>query len=187
MTPATARSSAVARRFLAGWRRAGRLLAAVLLAASALTTANQAMACPPTPDFEQVLSRLNALRATGADCGSAGRFNRSGPLVLNDQLQTAAIQHAADLRTRGELVHISSHGLSLPERVNAAGYRWRAVVENLAAGHRDTDELLQAWMLSSKHCANLMQPRVAEVGLGCVAHDGPGHATWWTLILAQPR
>jgi uncharacterized protein YkwD len=48
--------------------------------------------------------------------------------------------------------------------------------------------VMDGWIASAGHCANLMNPRFKEVGVSCV----PGTAssrynTYWTMNLGAPR
>ena len=54
--------------------------------------------------------------------------------------------------------------------------------------HRDIDSVVEGWMLSEGHCANLMNPAFDEIGLACVpGPSGSRYAQYWTQNLARAR
>lgn len=136
----------------------------------------------------RALAYLNALRAAGADCGSAGRFDRVPPLAWSILLTQSAHGHANDMATRDYFSHVSADGRTLADRVNGTGYEWRSVGEDIAAGYPSIESVMDAWLASASHCATLMNPKVREVGLACVS--GTPHTlyrTYWSLNVGQPR
>ncbi len=141
------------------------------------------------PDFEaSLLARANAHRARGASCGAKGRFGPAGPLGWNDALQAAALGHSQDMVARDFFSHTSSSGNTLPKRAETAGYAWRALGENIAAGPRTVEAVVDGWMASPGHCANIMNATFTEMGVACLP-GGPrnGYATYWTMDLGAPR
>ncbi|HEY2925494.1 CAP domain-containing protein [Piscinibacter sp.] len=136
----------------------------------------------------RAIERLNRLRASGANCRSAGRFAPAGPLAWNDTLARAAAVHSRDMASHRHFAHTGSDGRTLRQRIDASGYRWRRIGENIAAGEVGVDAVVDGWMASDVHCANIMNPDFSEVGLVCVpARAGDEFPTYWTLDLARPR
>jgi len=140
-------------------------------------------------DFRaSLLARINQVRATGANCGSDGVFGAAPPLAWNDLLTTAADGHSKDMAARNYFSHTSADGRTLADRVNATGYAWASLGENIAAGYIGVNAVMDGWIASPGHCANLMNAGFAEVGVACV----PGAAadtypTYWTMDLGRPR
>ncbi len=130
------------------------------------------------------LDRINAVRAAGADCHTGGRFASAAPLTWNAKLTQAAEGHSQDMVANKFFSHTGSNGSTLSTRVNATGYVWGGLGENIAAGYIGIDSVMAGWVASDGHCANLMNPNFKEVGLVCV----PGTATtavssYWTMDL----
>jgi uncharacterized protein YkwD len=140
------------------------------------------------PDFRAtVLARVNEVRAAGVNCGAAGTFGPAGALAWNDLLAQAAAAHAQDMARLNFFSHTSPDGGTLTDRVDATGYEWQRLGENLAAGHTSVIAVVDAWVASPDHCANMLNPLLTEVGVACV----PGSAattyqTYWTMELGQP-
>jgi uncharacterized protein YkwD len=129
-----------------------------------------------------LLKRLNAARASGADCGPAGRFAPAGLLSWSAPLATAAEAHAQDMAAADNLSHTSRDGRTLRERIDAAGYAWRAIGENIAAGELTAERAMQGWLASPPHCANIMNPAFKEVGAACIAAaPGSRYASYWAM------
>lgn len=154
------------------------------LLGAAWVAAQPAPDCAGSIDAARVLAAVNALRERGADCGEAGRFLPASPLRWNATLAAAADRHAQDLLQRGVLDHRDANGRDLAERIRDSGYAPQRWAENLAAGHDSLDEVMRDWRLSARHCSNLMQPAVTEIGLACRGPQGPGRT--WVLTLARP-
>jgi uncharacterized protein YkwD len=140
------------------------------------------------PDFQaSALARINQYRAAGASCRTAGQFAAAPPVVWNDLLLQAATGHSQDMAAADYFSHTSQDGRSLVDRINATGYRWSTIGENIAAGYATVDEVIDGWMSSDGHCANLMKPEFKDVGLACVASSTSTYRSYWTLDAAKPR
>ena len=134
------------------------------------------------------LARLNQMRAAGADCRSAGRYAPAAAVGWNAQLTQAAERHTQDMVARDLFSHVGSDASTLADRIDATGYVWRSLGENIAAGQVGIDAVMSGWLSSDGHCANLMNPDFAEVGLVCMAGNAnTRYSTYWTLDFAKAR
>lgn len=104
------------------------------------------------------------------------------PLQLDDALQGAAATQAHDQANRATMSHDGNGGLAA--RVNAQGYAWSWLAENVAAGQRSPAEAMSAWMGSAPHRVNLLSPAAVHLGVdAAIAADG----TWyWAMVLGAP-
>lgn len=134
------------------------------------------------------LAAVNQRRAAGATCGSRGVFAAAAPLRWSTQLAEASAAHSADMATLNYFSHTSADGRSMADRVNATGYAWASLGENIAAGYTGIDSVVEGWMRSDGHCANLMNPDFDEMGLACVVGAaGSRYSHYWTQNLARER
>ncbi|HJV62469.1 MAG TPA: CAP domain-containing protein, partial [Albitalea sp.] len=134
------------------------------------------------------LARVNQWRARGADCGSEGRFGAAPALAWNDLLAQAAAAHSEDMVAHDFFSHTGSNGSTLGQRVDAVGYAWSSVGENIAAGQPSVNEVVDGWIASPGHCANIMNPGFVHMGLACVRGTAAdAYPTYWTMDLAAPR
>ena len=65
-----------------------------------------------------------------------------------------------------KLSHNSQNGDDPGKRLSKAGYHWNAFAENVAVGYPDENDVIQGWIQSPAHCANIMNPNVKEMGVG---------------------
>lgn len=141
------------------------------------------------PDFEaEALALVNAYRAAGASCGSAGRFAAAPPLAWNAALTQASLAHSDDMVAFNFVGHTGTDGSSAGDRATAAGYVWQSWGENVAAGQPTLAVVMAGWMASPGHCANIMREGFRDVGLACVKGGaGNTYRTYWTMTLGSAR
>ena len=87
------------------------------------------------------------------------------PLELDRRLNLAAADRAADMFALGYFDHVSPDGRSPFLKVTGRGYRYRAVGENLAAGYRTAEAIVDGWMRSPGHRANILSPQYSDLGV----------------------
>lgn len=138
-------------------------------------------------NFEaDALRIVNQYRASGATCGTRGGFAPAGALAINHRLVSAAYGHSRDMADNDYFSHDSLDGRSMVDRVNASGYAWSTVGENIAAGYATVQRVVDGWMASEGHCANLMNPRFTEFGLACARNEASTYRIYWTQNLGRP-
>ena len=100
-------------------------------------------------------------------------------LSFNSKLQKAAQSHADDMdRTGRYLAHDSSDGRVLRNRIDAVDYDWSYISENAAAGQTSPKAVVQAWMNSPGHRANMLNPEIKDIGVGYAIDDFSGTPYW---------
>ncbi|MET9734434.1 sigma-70 family RNA polymerase sigma factor [Streptomyces sp. NPDC006458] len=129
----------------------------------------EAAPAPPSSVAGQVLALVNTERAK-AGCS---------PVAQNATLDTAAQRHSDDMAARGFFDHTNPDGQDPGDRITAAGYTWSTYGENIARGQQTAAEVMQSWMNSPGHRANILNCSVEETGLGL--HQGAG-GPWWTQV-----
>jgi uncharacterized protein YkwD len=132
-------------------------------------------------DFErEVADLVNERRSEGGVCGN-GSFGPSGPLSMDTKLRCAARNHSRDMATRGYFDHVSPDGDDIADRLARAGFEWSAIGENIARGQESPAEVMQGWMDSPGHCANILEPRFDFIGVGYL-----GDGAYWTQTFGAP-
>ncbi len=121
-----------------------------------------------------VLALVNKERAA-AGCG---------PLAANAKLTAAARAYSDTMARSGVMSHTGPDGSTMTTRVEAAGYGWSRLGENIARGQSDADAVMKAWMNSPGHKANILNCAFREIGIG--VHKGDG-GPWWTQNFGTPR
>lgn len=116
------------------------------------------------------------------------RFRRSHDLAAvrsEKRMIRAAQAHACDNAARGIYSHYGSDGADLRDRLLRQGFRPRIAVENTGLGFgKDSARMMDFWVNSPKHRANLLNPKVKYLGLG-VARPA-GSRTSWVLNMGAP-
>ncbi|WP_406322591.1 CAP domain-containing protein [Streptomyces sp. NBC_00519] len=102
------------------------------------------------------------------------------PLAGDPLLATAAQAHSADMVARSFYSHTSPEGTQPWDRAAAAGARRRSIGENIACGQRSPAEVVDGWMNSPGHRANILKPDFTHIGIG-FAGGGPA-GTYWTQL-----
>jgi uncharacterized protein YkwD len=139
----------------------------------------------PSAVAQRVLELVNAARAEARKCGR-DQYNAVHPLTLSAMLNEAALSHSRDMAGRGSLGHRGSDGSLAGERITRSGYAWRASGENVAAGQRDADAVVAAWLASPGHCATLMGSHFSEMGVAFALARSKDPAIYWTQVFAAP-
>jgi uncharacterized protein YkwD len=108
------------------------------------------------------------------------------PLTLNNQLGQAAQNHTNDMVSKSYFSHTSPSGGTMTSRVNATGYRYSAIGENIAAGSSTANATMTQWMNSPGHRANILNPKFRELGVG-FAPSNDQYRYYWTQVFGSAR
>ena len=135
----------------------------------------------------EILAAVNAARAVPRTCGERA-FGAAPPVAWDDALGAAALAHSRDMAARRHMAHQGSDGSEVATRAMRAGYAWRLIGENIAAGQPTAREAVDGWIESPGHCANLMNPRFTEMGAGYAISRArmPGFV-YWTQVFGVRR
>lgn len=106
------------------------------------------------------------------------------PVKASGELMRAAQVHAKNLSTDQFFDHADAQGKSAGDRAKEAGYRWTLIAENIAAGQNSPAEVMNTWMNSPKHRANILNGRVMEVGVGYVVDRDRRYDHYWVMDVA---
>ncbi|TMR07618.1 CAP domain-containing protein [Nonomuraea turkmeniaca] len=121
-----------------------------------------------TAEENEVIRLTNAERAKGG----------CGPVKHDPQLRAAAFGHSDDMAKNNYFDHASRDGRSFTDRIKAAGFTGgSAWAENIAFGQPSPAAVVQAWMNSSGHRANIMNCRFNLIGVGA-AKNSQGRIYW---------
>ncbi|CAA9429997.1 MAG: hypothetical protein AVDCRST_MAG51-2558 [uncultured Ramlibacter sp.] len=132
----------------------------------------------------RVLALANQARAQPRRCGSQS-FGAAPPLVLNTSLNAAAAEHANSMARRSFLEHEGRDGSSPADRASRAGYRWRSIAENIAAGQTTPERVMADWLKSPEHCVNIMDPRFNEMGVAFAVNKTSQGGIYWAQLFGR--
>lgn len=125
-------------------------------------------------DEKGVLDRTNAERK------AAGLPE----FVPNAKLFQAAREHSANMAKQNRMSHVLD-GRTHADRAAAAGYPYSFLGENIAWNQRDCAQVVECWMRSSGHRANILSRNYTEIGIA-VAVNERGER-YWTQIFGSGR
>ncbi len=146
-----------------------------------ITVPSQPPARADAPAVSATALRLaNAFRAKGARCGSKV-FGPAPAADARPRARARAQVQADEMAKFQFLAHEGRDGSTPAERATRAGYEWRVVGENVAAGPESAEEVMRGWEQSPDHCRNLMDSDFTGMGLAYAASPRTtGHSTWWS-------
>ncbi|WP_416966555.1 CAP domain-containing protein [Streptomyces sp. 4F14] len=102
------------------------------------------------------------------------------PLAPDGPLARAARAYCVDMAARAFYSHTSPEGTQPWDRAAAAGSAKRSIGENIACGQRSAAEVVEGWMNSPGHRANILKADFTHLGVG-FAGGGPS-GTYWTQL-----
>ncbi|MGE8000968.1 CAP domain-containing protein [Lysinibacillus sp. NPDC093190] len=121
--------------------------------------------------FEQEVVKL-----TNAERTKAGL----APFKTDDQLMAAAREKSQDMQSKNYFSHTSPTFGSPFDRMKALGITYKSAGENIAQGQRTPQEVVQAWMDSPGHRANILNEKFTHIGVGYVKSGN-----YWTQQFIQ--
>ncbi len=92
--------------------------------------------------------------------------NGLDPLKWDPELADAAQKHSNDMGEQDFFSHTGKDGSQPWDRTKAAGDDNTRVGENIAAGQRTPEEVVQGWIKSPGHRANMLNPNYEYLGVG---------------------
>jgi uncharacterized protein YkwD len=133
---------------------------------------------------QELVERVNSVRASYA----------LPPLKRTDPLDDAARYHATDLGQDNYFAH-DSYDRSGGALVLACGWSarittyypdWGSLAENIAAGYGTPASVMDGWMGSSGHRANILSTSNWEIGVGYYTGSG-GYSSYWVQDFGRRR
>lgn len=140
-------------------------------------------AAPTAPPSTQSPSSVSAFEKEVFELVNKERAsNGLHTLTWADDIAAVARAHSQDMIDRKFFSHTNPDGNSPFDRLRNAGISYTAAAENIAYGQQTPQAVMNAWMNSSGHRANILNSRVKEIGVGAVkASNG---TIYWTQVFA---
>jgi uncharacterized protein YkwD len=130
---------------------------------------------------QKLLSELNVARSQARQCGGQA-FAAAAPLAWNATLGTIAQDHSRDMANNNYFDHKDRDGRTPGDRAELAGYSGQQVGENIAAGQDTVHKVVEGWLASPGHCANLMNPQYQELGAAYATDPKSSAGIYWTAM-----
>jgi uncharacterized protein YkwD len=124
-------------------------------AAAPTTTKAAARIAPDSSITGQVIALVNDER-TQAGCQ---------PLADESHLTKAAQDYSDDMAARNFFAHTNPEGVTFDQRIKTAGYS-KPGAENIAKGQTSAAQVMDSWMNSEGHRANILNCSLTKIGVG---------------------
>ncbi|SPO65327.1 CAP domain-containing protein [Pseudomonas sp. JV241A] len=134
---------------------------------------------------QKVLEMINAARSQTRQCGGQA-FNATAPLAWNATLAGAAESHTRAMANNNFFDHKDRDGRTPGDRAELSGYAGQQVGENIAAGQDTPRKVVDGWLASAGHCANLMNPQFSELGAAYAVDPKSDAGIYWTAMFGAP-
>ena len=134
-----------------------------------------------TEETSAELTRAEAvLKLVNAERKKAGLQ----PLTLSEKLTNIAYTKAKDMAEKNYFSHQSPTYGSPFDMLKQFGVSFSAAGENIAAGQRSAEEVMDSWMNSSGHKANILNKNYTQLGVGF--YRGGSYGTEWVQLFIKP-
>ncbi|HSC83872.1 MAG TPA: CAP domain-containing protein [Pseudomonas sp.] len=134
---------------------------------------------------QKLLEQINSVRGQARQCGSQA-FAAATSLAWNATLATAAESHSRAMANANFFSHRDRDGRTPGDRAELAGYSGQQIGENIAAGHDSARAVVDGWLASPGHCANLMNPKFSELGAAYAVDPKSDAGIYWTALFGTP-
>lgn len=102
------------------------------------------------------------------------------PLVKSDILCQIAEARASEIKIL--FSHTRPNGTKCFTILKEYGISYKLCAENIAAGQKTPAKVVEDWMNSPGHRANILDPRVQEIGVGVVYVEDGYHRYYWAQL-----
>lgn len=140
----------------------------------AQNVASTLCAATPPPLSTTAKYRAAVLNLTNVARVKAG----CSELKYDGALTKAAQEHTDKMAKTGTLSHRLNGEDPLGTRITKAGYVWSTVGENVASGYPSPKDVVDGWLTSPSHRANILNCAFKDLGVG-VKKDSSSQL-WWT-------
>ena len=124
----------------------------------------------------QSTSSVSAYEKKVVELTNAERAKQGlAPLTLNTELSKVARTKSQDMKNKNYFDHNSPTYGSPFDMMKSFGISYTSAGENIAMGQKTPEQVVQAWMDSPGHRANIMNSSFTHIGVGYVASGN-----YWT-------
>ncbi|WP_455541844.1 CAP domain-containing protein [Intestinibacter sp.] len=106
------------------------------------------------------------------------------PLTLNKELSKVATIKSKDMIDNNYFDHTSPTYGSPFDMMKAFNISYKTAGENIAMGQKTPSEVMNAWMNSSGHRANILNANFTELGVG-IYKDAKGSIYWTQMFIGK--
>jgi uncharacterized protein YkwD len=176
--------------FLAAFALSACIVVPIPIEGSGTTTTRMRYPTPPAATAAPASSKCaTPARASGEAARVVASVNAQrkaaglSPVTLSSALTKTAQAHACDNAARGGISHTGTDGSNLTQRLRRQNYLITTAAENTGWGFGSAEQAMAFWMKSPGHRANILNPRMREIGLGLADGSRPS----WVMVLGARR
>jgi uncharacterized YkwD family protein/spore coat assembly protein SafA len=135
---------------------------------------------PSTPSVPNDIGALETevIRLVNVERIKAGR----SPLTENNEVSKVARIKSKDFIDNNYFAHDSPTYGTPFDMLESFGIKFTAAAENIASGQKTAAEVMNTWMNSSGHRANILSSTYNQIGVG-VARDSNGNIFWTQMFI----
>jgi len=127
---------------------------------------------------QSFLTRLGVIKFTNIERVKEGLL----PLKENAELDISSGIKAQDMLDKQYFAHESPSGIGVADLAERTDYGFILIGENLALGNfKDDQVLVQAWMDSPGHRANILNTKYEDIGVSVIKGTFEGRTTWFAV------
>lgn len=126
---------------------------------------------PPSTDETHVSQVLKLVNEERSKAGLS-------PLTLDSKASAAAQLRAQEIEQ--SFSHTRPDGSNFTTALSAYGVSYRGAGENIAYGQQSAQSVMNGWMNSSGHRANILNPNYTSIGIGHYQNASGVH--YWTQL-----
>ncbi|WP_108671483.1 CAP domain-containing protein [Peribacillus acanthi] len=142
------------------------------------TTAQKPAATAPTQSAPSTSGAVSAYEQKVVELTNAERAKAGlAALKLDTALSNVARKKSEDMKNKGYFSHTSPTYGSPFDMMKQFGISYTSAGENIAQGQQSPEAVVQAWMNSEGHRANIMNSSFTHIGVGHVAGGN-----YWTQM-----
>ncbi|ABX42308.1 CAP domain-containing protein [Lachnoclostridium phytofermentans] len=120
---------------------------------------------------EQVVKLVNEERAK----------NGLSPLTIDKSVESAALVRSKEIEK--SFSHTRPNGSTFSTALKEQGVNYMAAGENIAWGQKSPEEVMQAWMNSEGHRANILNAKFTKIGVGY--YQNSNGTKYWTQLFTN--
>lgn len=106
---------------------------------------------------------------------------------MHHGLSDLARKKSQDMADNNYFSHTSPTYGSPFEMMEQFDFTFQLAGENIAAGQRSPEQVVEGWMNSKGHRENILKEGFTHIGVGYVEDAGLPYGTYWTQLFMTPR
>lgn len=135
------------------------------------------VSCNKIDTNSNIVTIINSHRQVGVICNNI-KYDAVPKIISDIDLDIVAAYHSQYMSDNDTMCHTWHDGTTMTARFHILKYNSTFKAENIAYNHSDVISVMETWINSPCHCANIMDKRATKVGFSCI--NG-----YYTLVLSN--